>query len=68
MMKALEMLRQASEETLRGQLSEKRRELLNLNLRRQVDPIEKPHQFSELRRAIARIETILTERKMEIKR
>lgn len=67
-MKKSQTLREASEASLMEQLTEKRRELLNLNLRRRVDHIEKFHQFSELRRAIARIETILTERKMEIKR
>ncbi len=37
---------------------------LNLRLRKQTGQVERPHEFTELRREIARLETILKEKKL----
>lgn len=57
-------IREMDESGLIARLAEKRRELLNLNLRRRMDRVEKSHQFSQLRREIAQILTILRENKI----
>ncbi len=38
-------------------------ELFKLNLQRYGGRVEKPHMFSEIKRAIARIQTLLNEKK-----
>jgi ribosomal protein L29 len=58
-------IRALSSENLNLQLEASLKELLRLNLRRRLGPIEKNHQFSSLRREIARIRTIQRERSLE---
>jgi len=38
-------------------------ELFKLNMQRYTDRVEKPHMFSDIRKDIARIKTILNEKK-----
>jgi large subunit ribosomal protein L29 len=61
-MKAKEV-RELSETELEKRIRETRQELLMLRLRRQTGQVEKTHQLTEMRKDIARMETILTERK-----
>lgn len=65
-MKASE-LRNLSESELLRNLKEKSDELLKLNLRRKTGQVEKSHQFSLLRREIARLQTVLSEKRQSIK-
>ena len=37
---------------------------VNLRLRKQTGQVERPHEFTQLRREIARLETILKEKKL----
>ena len=37
---------------------------VNLRMRKQTGQVEKPHEFTNLRREIARLETILKEKKL----
>ncbi|MGJ3243204.1 MAG: 50S ribosomal protein L29 [Opitutales bacterium] len=46
---------------LEKQLRDARNELVNLKLRKQTGQVEQPHRIKELRRSIARMETVLTE-------
>jgi large subunit ribosomal protein L29 len=59
-MKAKEMRGLAAGEVV-SFLRERRHELLRLRLRRRIGQVEKSHQFVQLRRDIARAETILKE-------
>jgi large subunit ribosomal protein L29 len=61
-MKAKE-IRDLSSAELEKKLRDTRLELLNLRLRRQTGQLEKPHTLHVLRKDIARMETILTEKK-----
>lgn len=47
-------------------IRETRDQLLQLRLRRQTGQVEKTHQLGSLRRDIARLETILTEKKRPV--
>lgn len=62
-MKAKE-LREKTLPELQKALRDSREELLNLRLRKQTGQVEHSHQIRELRRAVARINTLLKERKM----
>ncbi len=53
-----------SEPEIARKLREKRDEHLNLRLRKQTGQVEHPHKFKELRQEIARLETILREKKL----
>lgn len=37
---------------------------VNLRMRKQTGQVERPHEFTQLRREIARLETILKEKKL----
>lgn len=57
-------IREMSEPEIARKLREKRDEHVNLRLRKQTGQVEHPHKFGELRREIARLETILREKKL----
>ena len=44
-------------------LRETREELLQLRMRRQTGQVDKPHRLNSLRKDVARLETILNEKK-----
>jgi large subunit ribosomal protein L29 len=46
------------------ELAAKQEELLRLNLRRRTGQIEKTHQFPMLRRTVARLQTVLNEKRV----
>jgi large subunit ribosomal protein L29 len=55
-------IRALSPEEVVTKLRETRAQLLQMNLRRHTGQVEKTHEFRELRRTIARLETIRTEK------
>lgn len=57
-------IREMSEAEIDKKLRDTRNEHLDLNLKKQTGQIEHPHRFTELRREIARLETILKEKKL----
>ena len=57
-------IREMSEPEIARKLREKRDEHVNLRLRKQTGQVEHPHKFKELRHEIARLETILREKKL----
>lgn len=59
-MKASE-LRKMSDQELRNELTELRREQFNLRMQRATGQLGTPGRFKELRRDIARIETVMVE-------
>ena len=60
-MKAKE-IRDLSAQEIEKKARDTRQELMNLRLRKQAGQVEAPSQLLELRRDIARMETILKER------
>jgi len=62
-MKAKEF-REKSLPELEKALRDTREELLNLRLRKQTGQVEHSHELRNLRRDVARIETIINERKL----
>ena len=61
-MKAKE-IRELSAEELAKKLREMREELLNLNIRNGTGQVENPARINQLRKDIARFETIKTQKK-----
>ncbi len=61
MMKASE-LRQKSEAELRQELLELLREQFNLRMQKATGQAARPHEFSRVRKDIARVNTVLTEK------
>ncbi|MDP2937645.1 MAG: 50S ribosomal protein L29 [Candidatus Omnitrophota bacterium] len=61
-MKAKELRNLSKEELLQKEKAIKE-ELFKLNMQRYAGRVEKPHMFSLLKRDVARIETILQEKK-----
>ena len=59
---ALARLRGMSEEELLTETRNSRQEIFNLRLRQQTGSVEKPSRLNDLRKDIARVETILNER------
>lgn len=57
-------IREMSETEIEKKLRDARNSYMNLRLRKQTGQIEHPHEFKELRREIARLETILGEKKL----
>ena len=55
-------VRNLSEQEIEKKLRDTREELMHLRLRKQSGQVETPSQLLELRRNIARMETILNER------
>ena len=57
-------IREMSEAEIEKKLRESRDAQVNLRLRKQTGQVEQPHEFTNLRREIARLETILREKKL----
>lgn len=57
-------IREMSEAEIEKQLRDTRDARVNLRMRKQTGQIEHPHEFKEMRRQIARLETILKEKKL----
>ncbi len=53
-----------SEAEIEKKLRDTRDEHVNLRLRKQTGQVEHPHRFKDLRHEIARLETILREKKL----
>jgi len=64
-MKASE-LRKMSEQDLRKELIELRREQFNLRMQRATGQLGAPARFKEVRRDIARISTVMVEHQQEV--
>jgi large subunit ribosomal protein L29 len=62
MAKVTEDLRQKSDDQLNEQLGELKREAFNLRFQSATGQMEKPARVREVRRTIARIKTVQTER------
>lgn len=63
MNKKAKELREKSDVELYELLVELNRELFTLRMQRSLGALEKPHRFKEVKRQIARIKTILNERR-----
>lgn len=57
-------IREMSEAEIEKKLRDTRDEHVNLRMRKQTGQVEHPHKFRELRKEIARLETILREKKL----
>ena len=57
-------IREMSEAEIEKKLRDSRDAHVNLRMRKQTGQVEKPHEFTNLRREIARLETILKEKKL----
>jgi len=57
-------IREMSEVEIEKQLRDTRDAQVDLRMRKQTGQVEHPHQFIEMRRQIARLETILKEKKL----
>lgn len=55
-------VRNLSDAELTAKRQESRQEIFNLNQQKATSQLEKPSRIRELRKTVARIETILTER------
>ncbi len=64
MMKS-ERLRELTDEELRHQKRELEDELFNLRIRKSLQPPDNPLQLRNLRRQVARVETVINERKKQ---
>ena len=60
-------LREMTVEELGSRRSELRQEMLNLRVQQQIGQLENPSRIMTLRREVARIETIVTERSLVAK-
>ena len=58
-------LRKLSTEELNNKISESKRELLDLRLKNATGALEKPSKLRELKKDVARMKTIINERKNE---
>jgi large subunit ribosomal protein L29 len=58
-------LRALSDEELNSKIKESKKELFDLRLKQSTGSLEKPSRIHELRKNIARMNTILSERKNE---
>lgn len=57
-------IREMSEVEIEKKLRDTHDAHVNLRLRKQTGQVERPHEFTLLRREIARLETILKEKKL----
>ncbi|MBC2603282.1 50S ribosomal protein L29 [Puniceicoccus vermicola] len=55
--------RELSVAEIEKKIRDSRTELVNLRLRKQTGQVEKPHLLREIRRDLARLQTILNEKK-----
>ncbi len=63
-MKAYE-LRELSEEELKAKLKALKEELFTLRMEKAMAKLAQPHRFKQIRKDIARINTVLRERRMQ---
>ena len=61
-MKKMEEIRQQSSENLLKQVDELKKELFDLRFQQATGNLENPSRIREIRKTIARIKTVLTER------
>ena len=61
-MKKMEEIRQQSSENLLKQVDELKKELFDLRFQQATGNLENPTRIREIRKTIARIKTVLTER------
>ena len=61
-MPAIEDLKQKTDDQLQAQLQELKREQFNLRFQSATNQLEKPSRVREVRRTIARIKTLQTQR------
>ena len=59
-------IREMSEVEIEKKLRDSRDAHVNLRLRKQTGQVEHPHEFTQLRRGIARLETIPKEKKLAL--
>lgn len=57
-------IREMSEAEISKKLRDTRDAHVNLRMRKQTGQVEHPHEFTQMRREIARLETILKEKKL----
>jgi len=57
-------IREMSEVEIEKKLRDTHDAHVNLRLRKQTGQVERPHEFTQLRREIPRLETILKEKKL----
>ncbi len=60
----VEELRKLSDEELNTKIKESKKELFELRLKQSTGSLEKPSQIKALRKTVARMKTILNERKL----
>ena len=58
-------LRELSDKELKAKIEEYKEELFNLRFSQATGSLDKPHRINELRKAVARIKTILRERELQ---
>ena len=58
-------IRKLTTEDLYKKLEENKKELFNLKFAGATGTLEKPHRIKELRHEVARIKTVLSERRLE---
>jgi len=57
-------IREMSEAEIEKKLRDTRDEHVTLRMKKQTGQVEHPHRFNEMRKEIARLETILREKKL----
>ena len=63
----IEDMRVKSDDQLSGDLAEMKREAFNLRFQAATNQLERPARIKEVRRDIARIKTLQTQRKISVK-
>ncbi len=58
-------LRELSDDELKAKIAEVKEELFNLRFSKATGSLEKPARINELRKAVARMKTILRERELQ---
>ena len=58
-------IRELNDQELRDRIAELEEERFRLRLRAATQPLEQPHRLRDLRKDIARMKTVLTERRMK---
>ena len=63
----MEEIRNLSNEEIQTKIEETEKELFNLRFQNSAGNLEKPSRIKELRKFVARMKTVLNERKEEVK-
>lgn len=61
----VEEIRKLTDEEILNKIKETKVELFNLRLKQSTGSLEKPRQINVLRKTVARLKTVLNERKLE---